>query len=183
MLTYKVQSTLEKPLKLLNPYIINTKLIVIWFMFSRHIWFMLTRHIQFMFTRHIGFMLTRHIWFMLTRYIQFMSYIMLMLTYNVRSTLEKPLQLLNTYIINTKLIVIWFMLTRHIQFMSNILFFLCCLFKSYLCIQFNFSLCFVGLSFWKIQLLKYNQENIKADNSNQLRNDTGRYRKVWGSDF
>jgi hypothetical protein len=178
MLTYKVQSTLEKPLKLLNPYIINTKLIVIWFMFSRHIWFMLTRHIQFMFTRHIGFMLTRHIWFMLTRYIQFMSYIMLMLTYNVRSTLEKPLQLLNTYIINTKLIVIWFMLTRHIQFMSNILFFLCCLFISYLCIQFNFSLCLFGLS-KKKNIFQNNQEDIKADNSNQLRNDAGRSGRVW----
>jgi hypothetical protein len=59
MLTYKVQSTLEKLLKPLNPYIINTKKIVIWFM--------LTRHIQFMSTRHIRFMLTRDIWFMLTR--------------------------------------------------------------------------------------------------------------------
>ena len=123
MLTYKVRSTLEKPLKPLNPYIINTKLIVI----------------QFMLTR--------------------------------QSTLEK---LLNPYIIYTKLIVIRFMLTRHIQFMSNILLFLCCLLKSYLCIQFNFSLCLVGLSFWKIQFLKYDQENIKADNSNQLRNDAGR---------
>ena len=73
MLTYKVQSTLEKPLKPLNTYIINTKLIVIWLMLTRKIQFMLTRHIQFMITRHIRFMLTRHIWFMLTRYIWFMS--------------------------------------------------------------------------------------------------------------
>ena len=80
-----------------------------------------------------------------------------MLTRKVQSTLEKLLKLLNPCIINTKLIVIQFMLTRLIQFMSNILFFLCCLFKSYLCIQFNFSLCFVGLSFRKIQFLKYDQ--------------------------
>jgi hypothetical protein len=100
-----------------------------------------------------------------------------MLTNKVQCILEKPLK---PYIINTKQIVIQFMLTRHIQYMSNILLFLCCLFKSYLCIQFNFSLCLVGLSFWKIQFLKYlNQENIKADNSNQLRNNSGRCRKVW----
>ncbi len=55
MLTYKVQSTLEKLLKLLNPYIINTEKIVIWFMFTRHIWYMLTRHIQFMLIGHIWF--------------------------------------------------------------------------------------------------------------------------------
>jgi hypothetical protein len=73
MLTYKVQSTLEKPLKPLNPYIINTKLIVIWFMFTRQIRFMLTRHIWFMFSRHIWFMLTRQIRFMFTRHIWFMS--------------------------------------------------------------------------------------------------------------
>jgi hypothetical protein len=67
MLTYKIQSSLEKPLKPLNPYIINTKQIVIWLMLTRQIWFLLTRHIQFMLTRHIWFMFTRHIWFMLTR--------------------------------------------------------------------------------------------------------------------
>jgi hypothetical protein len=44
---------LEKPLKPLNTYIINTKLIVIWLMLTRKIQFMLTRHIQFMLTRHI----------------------------------------------------------------------------------------------------------------------------------
>jgi hypothetical protein len=93
-----------------------------------------------------------------------------MLTYKLQSTLEKPLK---PYIINTKLIVIRFMLTIHIQFMSNI-FFLCCLFKSYWCIQSNFSLCLVSLSFWKIQFLKYDQENIMDDNSNQLQNDAGR---------
>jgi hypothetical protein len=64
MLTYKVQSTMEKLLKPLNSYIINTKQIVIWFMLTRHIQFMLTRHIWFMFTRQIWFMLTRQIWFM-----------------------------------------------------------------------------------------------------------------------
>jgi hypothetical protein len=53
MLTYKVQSTLEKPLKPLNPYKINTKQIVIQFMLTRHIGIMLTRLIQFMLTRHI----------------------------------------------------------------------------------------------------------------------------------
>ena len=45
MLTYKVQSTFEKPLKLLSPYIINTKQIVIQFMLTRQIQFMLTRQI------------------------------------------------------------------------------------------------------------------------------------------
>ncbi len=102
-----------------------------------------------------------------------------MLTNKVQCILEKPLKPLKPYIINTKQIVIQFMLTRHIQFMSIILLFLCCLFKSYLCIQFNFSLCLVGVSLWKIQFLKYlNQENIKADKSNQLRNNSGRCRKV-----
>ncbi len=56
-----------------------------------------------------------------------------MLTRKVQSTLEKLLKLLNPCIINTKLIVLTFMLTTHSPFMSNILFFLCCLFKSYLC--------------------------------------------------
>jgi len=45
MLTYKVQSTLEKPLKPFNPYIINTKQIVIRFMLTRQIQFMLTRQV------------------------------------------------------------------------------------------------------------------------------------------
>jgi len=40
-------------LKPLNPYIINTKLIVIRLMLTRQIQFMLGRPIQFMFTRHI----------------------------------------------------------------------------------------------------------------------------------
>ncbi len=94
MLTYKVQSILEQPLKPLNTYIINTKLIVIWFMLSRHIQLMLTRHIQFMLARHIQFMFNRHIWFMLTRHIQFM------LTRHI-----------------------WCMLTRYIGFMPNMTFF------------------------------------------------------------
>ncbi len=58
------------------------------------------------------------------------------------------------------------MLNRHNQFMSNILFFLCCLFKSYLCIQFK-------NKHWN------DQEDIKADNSNQLRNDAGRSGRAW----
>ncbi len=74
MLTYKVQSTLEKLLKPLNPYIIYTKQIVIWFMLNRHIRSMLTRHIWFMFTRQIWFMLTWQIRFMFTRHIWFMSH-------------------------------------------------------------------------------------------------------------
>ncbi len=84
-----------------------------------------------------------------------------MLTYKVRSTLEKPLKPLSPYIIKNKLTIIQFMLTRHIQFMSNILFFLCCLFKYYLCIQFNFSLCLVGLSFKKLTSFKMIQKILR----------------------
>ncbi len=51
MLTYILVYLLEKPLKPLNPYIINTKKIVIGFMLTRQIRFILTR--QTSFTRDI----------------------------------------------------------------------------------------------------------------------------------
>jgi hypothetical protein len=103
-----------------------------------------------------------------------------MLTYKVQSTLEKLLKPLNPYIINTKLIVTKFVLTRHIQFVSNILFCLCCLFKLFLCIQFNFFYVLLALVKKKINVLQNDTEDIKADNSSQLRNDAGRLaRKVF----